>query len=157
MASSLEGMNDLIKQLAALGDPKINQRILLAAVRAGMQPVLKEARSRVPVRKTEGLKKTYKGNRVGPGFAARSLRVVARINKRTGAAQALLGPRKEAFYATQFIELGTARIPRRPWLVPSFEAQSDEAVAQVASAMRKRIERIAKTAQRATRRRLRGA
>lgn len=141
MGSGLEGVAALTKQLAELGDPKETQRALRSAVAAAMRKVAKVAKATAPVG-TEG-HKTYKGRLVAPGFAKRSIKVTSRINRNTGNAEALLGVRKEAFYALQFIELGTAKIPAAPWMVPAFESQEDEALRAIGANMRKRLDRIA--------------
>lgn len=67
-------------------------------------------------------RKTYKGRRVTPGFASRSVVHSTRLSRDKATATARLGVRREAFYATQFVELGTSRIPKRPWLEPAFRA-----------------------------------
>lgn len=140
VSKALLGIAELNKKLNDLADPKENGKVLRQSVGAAMRVVMKEARTRIPVGTQEH--KTYKGRLVGPGFASRSLRVSTSF--REGVASARLGVRREAFYAVQFIELGTSKIPRQPWLVPSLEAKQDEAVYALADAMRKRIEKIAK-------------
>lgn len=140
--ANVDGMAELLKKLEAMGDVRQTQRVLRSAAGVGMRRVAREARARVPKGTVEH--KTYKGRLVAPGFASRNVRVVTRINRNSGNAEALLGVRREAFYAVQFIELGTARIPATPWLVPSLEAKQDEAVEYMRRQMAKRIERIAR-------------
>lgn len=142
MARALEGVAELNRKLLQLADPKENAKVLRQSVGAAMRVVQKEARSRVPQGTIEH--KTYKGRLVAPGFASRSLRVVT--SAKDGTATARLGVRAEAFYAVQFIELGTSKIPRAPWLVPAFEAKKDEALTALSEAMQKRIDKIAKRA-----------
>lgn len=137
---SLEGTKFLDDQLKALADPKINSAVLRAGVVAGMRKVLARAKGTVPV--GTRAHKTYKGRIVAPGFASRSLRVKGTVSRDRQKATALLGVAPEAFYAVQFIELGTARIPRRPWLVPAFEASQEEAQAALRDAMFKRLQKI---------------
>jgi HK97 gp10 family phage protein len=84
---------------------------------------------------------TYKGNRVFPGFSKRSLRLFSRINKRNGTAEAIVGPRREAFYATQFVELGTSKMAARPWMRPAFESSQDSILREIANQLRKRLAR----------------
>ena len=87
---------------------------------------------------------TYRGRLVSPGFAAQSLHIETKLNKRSGSAVALLGVSREAFYALQFIELGTSKYPAHPWLLPAFASSEDAMLQGLASEMRKRVERIAK-------------
>lgn len=139
MAKALEGVAELNRKLSELADPKENGRVLRASVAAALRQVQKDARASAPVGTVAH--KTYKGRLVAPGFASRSLRVVTRI--KDGTATGRLGVRAEAFYALQFIELGTAKIPRAPWLVPAFERQQDAALQAIGDTMRKRINKIA--------------
>lgn len=141
MPRALEGVADLTKKLQELADPNETLKVLRSAVGAAMRKVQKDARARVPIGTVAH--KTYKGRLVAPGFASRSLRVVTGADKGTGTATARLGVRAEAFYALQFIELGTSKIPRTPWLVPAFEASQESALQEIGAQMRKRIEKIA--------------
>lgn len=138
--SSVEGLRELDAKLKELADPKINSAVLRAGAVAGMRKVLARAKGMVPV----GTKahKTYKGRIVAPGFAARSLRVKGMVSRDRTRAFALLGVRPEAFYAVQFIELGTAKMPAKPWLRPAFEASQDEAVTALRDAMFKRLLKV---------------
>lgn len=139
--SGLEGVAALDKQLAELGDKKATASVLRSGVGSSMRKVAKAAKAKVPEGKEPH--RTYKGRLVAPGFARRSIRVVTRVDKTGEKAYALLGVRKEAFYALQFIELGTAYIPAQPWLVPAFEESRDESMQQIGKSMRKRIDKIA--------------
>lgn len=141
MARALEGVADLTKKLQEIGNAQENLKVLRAAVGSAMRKVQKVARAQAPIGTIEH--KTYKGRLVAPGFASRSLRVVTSSSKEYGTATARLGVRAEAFYALQFIELGTSKIPRTPWLVPAFEASEDTALQEIGNQMRKRIEKIA--------------
>lgn len=139
MASALQGVAELEAKLAQLASPSKNTQVLRASLNESMQGVRAVARSRAPVGSKRH--KTYKGNVVSPGFAKKSLRV--ETTAKNGAVTAKLGVLKEAFYALQFIELGTATIPRAPWMVPAFESQQDQALRKIGESMRKRIDRIA--------------
>lgn len=119
-----------------------------AAVRNPMRKVQKRAAGNI-ARLSPGktpLHRTYRGRLVSRGFAARSLRVVVWLWAKLGegtTARAVLGVKAEAFYAVQFFEKGTSRIPRQPWLVPALEAMKGTAVTDVGQALRKRILKIA--------------
>lgn len=146
MANDLEGYAELTKKLRELADPKQQAAALRESVRKPMNDVKKVAQAniaKISPGKTE-LHRTYKGRLVSAGFASRSLKVVVKLSKDKQSATALLGVKKEAFYALQFHELGTAYIPKNPWLVPAFESQKDPAVQKIGETLKKRIERIAK-------------
>lgn len=66
------------------------------------------------------------------------------MSKDKQSASALLGVRKEAFYALQFFELGTAHISRKPWLTPAFYQSRSASVKGIGEVMLKRIESIAR-------------
>lgn len=86
-----------------------------------MQPVKREAESRVPRGDREH--KTYKGRWVAPGFAARNININTYTSRDKSRIGATVGTKREAFYARQFLELGTAHIAPRPWLRPSYRSQ----------------------------------
>jgi hypothetical protein len=44
------------------------------------------------------------------------------------AASVIIGVRREAFYAINFVELTTSRRTGTPWLQPSFEATTDQQI-----------------------------
>lgn len=142
----LQGVPALMRQLRELGDPKAQAATLRAAVRTPMRLVETKARANIASFSPgqADIHRTYKGRMVGAGFAARSIRIEVKLSRDKEAATARLGVRKEAFYAVQFFELGTALIPRQPWLTPAFESSQDQALAAMGAEFRKRIERIAK-------------
>lgn len=141
MSSALQGVAELLKQLEAIGQAAAD-KALRAAVRAGARAVVKEARARIPVGKVAHY--TYKRRVVSPGFAKRSIRAVVVLSKDKQKASASIGVRNEAFYATQFVELGTATAPAHPWLRPALESSSDEQVKLMAESLRKSILKAAK-------------
>jgi HK97 gp10 family phage protein len=144
VASGLEGVAFLTKQLIDLADEAAPKE-LVGIAKAAIQPALHKARSTVP----QGTRphKTYKGRLVSPGFALASLDADAKLNKRTGSAEARLGYRQEAFYAAIFLELGTSSMPAQPTLRPALESTQDEALGIIASEMKTRIDKITKRQQ----------
>lgn len=144
MATGLEGVADLTKQLTALG-AKVAAKELRGTVKEAIQIALHAARSNIPVG-TE-FHTTYKGRIVSPGFALANIDTKIGFDKRTGAAYALLGVRPEAFYALAFVETGTAHMAAQPWLVPAFEASQDPMLQALADELRRRVDSV--TAKRA--------
>lgn len=146
MATMIEGVAALTRQLKELGDPKAQAATLRASVRVPMNAVATKARANIASFSPgqTDIHRTYKGRLVGAGFAARNIRVKIRLSRDKEAAFAFLGVAPEAFYALQFFELGTAHIAKQPWLLPAFESSQGSIVESMAAELRKRIERIAK-------------
>lgn len=136
MAASLEGFAELSAQLKRLKED-VRAKVLRNSVAAAIRPALNQAKATIPVG-TEA-HKTYKGRLVGPGFASRNLKIVSFASRDDGSATAVLGVRREAFYAVQFVELGTAKMPARPWLVPAYEATKDQQIERLGTALKERI------------------
>jgi len=148
MSSRLEGVAELTAKFTDLG-VKVAARELRGSVKAALEVALHAARSRIPIGTQAHT--TYRGRLVSPGFAAQSLHIETKLDKRTGSAVAFLGVTAEAFYALQFVELGTSKMPAQPWLRPAFVASEDAMLQDLATEMRKRVERIAKKRARAGR------
>lgn len=146
MASQLEGVADLTKKLTEMRGA-LAAKDLRGVVKEAITEAEHKARARIPQGSQPHI--TYRGRLVSPGYAISTLHVETFINKRTGAAVATLGVGREAFYATLFVELGTARMPAQPWLRPSFEESEDGMLRSIAAELRKRVERIAKKQARA--------
>lgn len=143
MASELRGVAELTRQLKELGRLE-DGRAVRAAVAAGIKPALARARATAPMRSEPGLKKTYKGRLVAPGFLRRSVKTAVKLHRGKQRAIAMLGVRREAFYGLSFLELGTSRLSKRPWLVPAFETTQSEQLKALAASLRKTIDRIAR-------------
>lgn len=141
MASQLEGVKDLTSKITELG-AKFASTQLRGVVNVAMGEALHQARTSIPVGTVAH--RTYRGRVVSPGFALASLHIETKIDKRTGSAIAFLGVSSEAFYAVQFLELGTSKMAARPWLRPAFESSQDAMLQAIGDEMRKRVERIAK-------------
>jgi HK97 gp10 family phage protein len=146
VAADLEGYAELERKLAALASPKEGAAALRAAVRKPARVVMNRAKANI-ARISPGetpYHRTYKGREVGAGFAARSLRVVISLAKNRSSVSARIGVRREAFYATQFFEVGTAYLPAQPWLVPAFESSIATMTRGVGEVLKAHIEKIAK-------------
>src|SRR5690606_16595791 len=97
-----------------------------ASAMSAMLPALRAAQKAAPVGappykgKDPYPVKTYKGRLRTPGFASRSVARKAKVSRDGTSVMVMLGVKPEAFYALQFHELGTSKIPKKPWLEPSF-------------------------------------
>lgn len=136
--TGLKELNRKLEELGKLAEVKI----MRAAMRAAMKPALEAARAAAP--EGDRWHKTYTKRPVGPGFTKRSVRLVTVKPRSPGKFRMIIGVRAEAFYALQFIELGTSRIPRKPWLEPSFEQSQGAVKDALGEELKKRIEKIAK-------------
>jgi hypothetical protein len=56
-----------------------------------------------------------------------------------------MGVRREAFYAVQFLEFGTAKIPKNPWLRPAFASAQSQVQGKMVADLRRRLQKIART------------
>lgn len=136
--SALQGIRQLTEQLHALGEVATG-KALRSAVRAGMKPALERAKQLIPV--GVDTHRTYKGQLVLPGFAKRNIRVVVTVSRDKQKASALLGVRREAFYAINFVELGTASQPAQPWLRPAFASTRQQQLVALSTALKKAVAR----------------
>lgn len=139
---ALEGVAELTRQLEALG--KLDDgKVLRNAARAAMKPAQERAKALIP----EGVDahRTYKGRLVAPGFAKRSIRTKVSLSKDKQKATAKLGVLSEAFYAVQFVELGTSQQSAQPWLRPAFESTQAQQIDAIAVSLQKSIDKAAKT------------
>lgn len=145
MAIELQGVAELHAKLTRLASPKEGAKALRDSVATPMRVVRKVAKQNLG-RVSPGIRewhRTYTGRIVQRGFAQRSVVVQTAINRSKTMAWSKLGVRKEAFYAVQFFELGTATIGRRPWLVPAFESQRSASLRSIGMTLKKHIEKIA--------------
>lgn len=141
MASQLQGVKELTSKITELG-AKFASKEIKGVVNVAMGEALHAARTTIPVGTIAH--RTYRGRIVSPGYALSTLHIETKLDKRTGSAIAFLGVKREAFYAVQFLELGTAKMAARPWLRPAFVSSQDSMLQAIGDEMRKRVERIAK-------------
>ena len=151
--SELEGFNELSKKLSELGE-KVGSKYLRQSLMAAALPVVKAAKADIPKGSTAhklavGRKsrkfKTYKGRLVAPGFASRNIARKSFLSRNKRTAFVLIGVKKEAFYALNFLELGTKNMPKRPWLTKALERQQRAVIRRLGDRLRKKIEQVAKS------------
>lgn len=153
---SISGYKELSAQLTALG-AAAGGSALRSAASFAMKPAQRAAEAAAPeanppygpyeTRKTPldpYPKKTYKGRAVAPGFTRRSIVVRSWLARSRDLVRVMLGVRKEAFYAVQFLELGTSKIPKRPWLEPAFRGALQHVDAALQQRLRQLIDRAAR-------------
>lgn len=134
----LEGFNQLSRRLRALGE-RVGGKVLRQSVSSAVNPVVKEVRAAAPVGKRAH--KTFKGRLVAPGFLSRSIRKRTWKSRDGRRASASIGVASEAFYGLQFVELGTKRLPAKPWLEPIFDQKKQEVTNKLKADLLAKIER----------------
>jgi len=138
----LIGAKELQDKLA-----KLSGKDAKAAVRRGLtaasKPVVFAARASIP--KGVDSSRTIRGRIVGPGFASRNIKAKVIMYRSGTGGSVLVGPTTVAFYATQFVEIGTSRQARRPWLEPAFDSTKGAQVAAFGDAVEKHITKVARS------------
>lgn len=147
--AKIEGARELSMRLSEMGQAA-GGKALRSAVMGAALPALRAAQAAAPVGNPPYEsgdpypKRTYKGRLVTPGFLRRSIRRVSRLSPDKTVATVSIGPRAEAFYGTQFIELGTSKIAKRPWLEPSFRASLPQINDRLRDRLKALIDKAAK-------------
>lgn len=151
----IHGIKELQAKLDAMGKGKKLSSVLRSAVRAGMNKVKSDAASRLITSPNPDADtyapgylghQSYKGNWLLPGFAKRHVKLETYVSRDKQSATAVVGPVKEAFYASQFVEFG---IPSRgysahPWLVPAFSANRSLAISELTKKIQQRLVQLAR-------------
>lgn len=127
--ASYKELSTLLKSMTGA----LRGQALKVAARDAMKPALEQAKEGAPVAEPPYgpyaghnfaydpyPKTTYKGRLVAPGFTKASVRMVTALTDNAMHVRVALGVRQEAFYSVSFLELGTSKFSRRPWLEPSF-------------------------------------
>jgi len=124
----IKGIDELLKNLRKLPE-RVQNRVVVGAIRASAKPLISEARARVPVN-TGNLKK--------------SIGVTKRRSKNKNIIHFSVSPRKggkyNGFYG-HFLEFGTSKMSARPFLRPAFEAKGEETIEAAKQYMAKRIDK----------------
>lgn len=140
----VQGAKELQTKIMKLG--KLDGgKVLRNATLIATTPIINEARRRIPENDRTYLKATYKGRMVAPGFAKRNIARKVILSRDKSRANALVGVKSEAYYAVQFVELGTSKQVKQAWLEPAFRNQKEAAVARFGAQVKRKIEAIART------------
>lgn len=134
----MEGLKEALEALQT----QAARTALRFASRKAAEVVRAAAEANAPV--GSEMHKTYKGRLVAPGFLSRSLNTAVSYVQQKGAVIARIGPRREAFYGTQFVEIGTSKMPARPWLRPAYEGARADVERTFVTALRAAIARAVK-------------
>lgn len=144
----IEGLAALGRTLAQL-PARLEQKIIMGALRAAGQVIRKDAMARVPIlskpdpRRRPGtvkrnivVRKTqFKKNSVYVGVASISKKKLAAY--KAGGKKAANNPNDPYYWI--FLEYGTSKMAARPFLRPAFEAKKYDAVKAFEQYLRKRL------------------
>jgi len=141
---TLEGVAELTAQLQSLG--KLGDgKALRSAVRNGIKPAFERAVQLIP-RGTEA-HRTYRGLLVAPGFAETQVRRATTLNGDKNIASAVLGVTKEAFYAVNFVDIGTRYQQAQPWLRRALSETRDQCEEKLRASLSASVDRAVKLQQ----------
>lgn len=152
---TIQGIPELQAKLNAMGKGGKLSSVLRSAVRAAVNVTKSAAESRLvqsPQPTGETYSKSYRGhwsyNKIflTPGYAKRHILVKTYVSRDKQSATAAVGPSREAFYASQFLEFGipSAGYPPQPWLGPSFEANRRVMADATIKKINQRLRQLAK-------------
>jgi len=155
-----EGFKQLSRQLQNMGRAATGRQ-LSAAARSAINIAKKEAKARAPVGHPpyKYLDKsgdyfesewdpyprtTYRGAKVPPGFSKESVATKVKTYQKGQYVVAMLGVRPDAYESVSFVELGTKKISKRPWLEPAFRRSVPAVDAKFQERLKAIIERASK-------------
>lgn len=142
-AEPIEGLRALQRKLFELRDLD-RGKVLRSATLLATTPVMQAAKARIPVSDRSYLAKTYKGRKVAPGFAQRNLARKVILARNKNRAFGLVGVKPEAYYALLFVELGTSKQPKQPWLEPAFRGTQSAQITAFGDTIRRKLMIIAR-------------
>ena len=138
------GGKELARKLAKLGKAAGGKALRNAAT-VSMTPVVKAAKAAAPKGDVEHT--TYKGRIVAPGFLSRNIKKKTFLSKDKTFVSASVGPSREAFYGTQFVEIGRDKTTSQdadPWLEPVFLATKGQVLTKFKEKMKANILKAAR-------------
>ena len=143
MAKRVKGQRGLSRKLSRMGT-QVGGKTLRSAALGSTLSLLRQAQANAPEDERSYLKQVYTGRMVAPGFLKRNIGRKSILSADRTFVKVMVGPRAEAFYGTQFVEIGTSRQPPRPWLVPAFTATKDKVFSTFKIKLDKLIKRAAR-------------
>lgn len=143
MPETVEGLRDLQFKLKNMPD-KVQGKILRNAATFAVNPLVSEARRSVPVSSRNYLARTYRGKLIAPGFGKRSIKKKVKLYQGGKFAKAMVGVLPEAYYLLQFVERGTSKQSKQPWLEPAYRKTRRQVLTRFKEQMKKKILESAK-------------
>jgi HK97 gp10 family phage protein len=139
----IAGLRDLQIKLKNMPD-KVQNKILRNAATFAVNPLVQEAKRSVPVSDRNYLARTYRGTLIAPGFGKRSIAKKVKLYQDGKFAKAMVGVKPEAYYLLQFVERGTSKQPKQPWLEPAYRKTRRKVLTRFQEQMKKKILESAK-------------
>ena len=140
---TVKGLRELSKKLSRL-PPETGGKFLRSAAGLSMKIVQTAAEQRIPVSDRDYVAHDYRGQPILPGHAKRSIVRRTKLTRDKQCAWADVGVKKSAFYAIQFVELGTSKMKRQPWLEPALRRNRNRVTQDMARRLAQKIKREAK-------------
>ena len=135
-----DGFQALARRFRKL-EIKTQGKMLGQVANYAMTPVVKAAKRNAPVGKVAH--KTHKGKLVAPGYGKRTIKKRMIKWKDGNGVNIIVGPAKDAYYLTQFVEIGTFKQPRQDWLLKSYRQTKNIVEQRFSDRLGKKIEQQA--------------
>ena len=134
LTAAMSGGPEVIAALKGIADIGAIKKLVQAAQKKALKPVVEAVKQNAPVGNSGGMKDSIKAVHM----SARAARSAGAVIKPTE-----VGPDVEHFYA-QFLEFGTSKFAARPFLRPAWDATKDQVLADFSGLLWKAIDRRAK-------------
>lgn len=138
MPEDVKGVAALRRKLLSMPE-KVQKKVLRNAGTLAVNPLVQEAKRSAPVSDRTTARKTYTGKIIAPGFASRSVAKKVKLYQGGRFVKAMVGVKPEAYYVLQFVERGTSKQAKQPWLEPAFKKTRQNVLGRFGSTMKKRI------------------
>lgn len=136
LRATLQGVAALDHTLSQLSNVA-GVKIMRSVVRAAIKPALDQAIALAPIAPKEYRLRNHL--LVAPGYGARAIRVVVKVENDGALVIATLGVSKAAFFMVQFVERGTQKMAAKKWLVPAFAGTRPQMETTLADKLRQRV------------------
>lgn len=134
---SIGDTRPLVSQLSYLANDAISVEVLRAVAKKAMEPAYQRAVALIPVNAESH--KSYKGPILPPGYAKSAVRVITAKRKDNKGVDAIMGVRRLAYYAVNFVELGTTEQQAQPWLRPAMQSTAAQQAQICADEFKQRV------------------
>jgi HK97 gp10 family phage protein len=136
--TEVKGAKELRRKLLSMPE-KVQKKVLRNAGTLAINPMVQEAKRSAPVSDRDTLRRTYTGKLIAPGFAKRSIAKKVKLYQGGRFVKAMVGVKPEAYYILQFVERGTSRQAKQPWLEPAFRKTRGAVLSRFSATMKKKI------------------
>ena len=138
---NLTGFAEMAKKLRDFG-PRVGRKHLRASTSKGAAVIKKKARALARVDTGEMRKDIQQKREKTQGDHIASYSVYTRSGKRSRLSGKARNVDKDSFY-WKFLEFGTAKMEAKPFMVPAYETEKENAVDEIGNELGKRIQQEA--------------